>query len=372
MLTELINHLWQSTLFVAVAALLAFAFRRNRAHLRYCLWFGASFKFFVPFSLLSSVGRYFDGLGVVHTVAARMSSPALRFAMMPVSDGFSRPFRFSATDASVDWILVAFAGLWACGFVAVAFMRLDGYRRIRSVMRSGTLVELPGLQTRVAVRSSSGVLEPGVVGIFRPVLLLPANLVEYLTSAQLRAVLAHELCHIRRRDNLFASIHMLVESIFWFHPLVWWIGARMVEERERACDEAVLLLTGEPRSYAEGILNVCKLYAESPLSCMPGITGANVRRRIETIMANRIGQRLNFTKRVLLASAGVAVLALPVIIGMDNAPAITIRAQSPKDRVVVTRIEVAPIQPSDPGSCSESPIIDSHDDRYDMRCIKAC
>ena len=59
---------------------------------------------------------------------------------------------------------------------------------------------------------------------------------------------------------------MLVEAMFWFHPLVWWIGARLVEERERACDEEVLSLGSEPRVYAEGILNVCKLYVESPLA----------------------------------------------------------------------------------------------------------
>src|SRR5438552_651971 len=83
-----------------------------------------------------------------------------------------------------------------------------------------------------------------------------------LRPPQLEAVLAHELCHVRRRDNLVASIHMIVEAIFWFHPLVWWIGAKLVEERERACDEEVLRLGSEPRVYAEGIVNVCKLYRE--------------------------------------------------------------------------------------------------------------
>ena len=53
---------------------------------------------------------------------------------------------------------------------------------------------------------------------------------------------------------------MIVEAVFWFHPLVWWIGARLVEERERACDEAVLSLGNEPHDYAEGILNICKSY----------------------------------------------------------------------------------------------------------------
>jgi len=99
----------------------------------------------------------------------------------------------------------------------------------------------------VEIRSSPGLLEPGVVGWLRPILLLPADILKRLTPPQLEAVLAHELCHVRRRDNLTSAIHMLVEAIFWFHPLVWWISARLVEERERACDEDVLRLGSEPR-----------------------------------------------------------------------------------------------------------------------------
>ena len=72
---------------------------------------------------------------------------------------------------------------------------------------------------------------------------------------------------------------MFVEAVFWFHPLMRWIGERMVEERERACDEEVLRLGNEPRVYAEGILNVCKLYVESPLVCVSGVTGANLKRK---------------------------------------------------------------------------------------------
>ena len=107
--------------------------------------------------------------------------------------------------------------------------------------------------------SAPGLVEPGVFGIFRPVLLLPEGIAERLDQAQLEAILAHELCHIRRRDNLTAAIHMAVQATFWFHPLVWWLGARLVDERERACDEEVLRLGNKPQVYAEGILNVCKL-----------------------------------------------------------------------------------------------------------------
>ena len=72
-----------------------------------------------------------------------------------------------------------------------------------------------------------------------PVLLWPEGLSEKLDDAHLEAVIAHELCHVRRRDNLTAAVHMLVEAVFWFHPLVWWLGARLIDERERACDEEV-------------------------------------------------------------------------------------------------------------------------------------
>jgi len=72
--------------------------------------------------------------------------------------------------------------------------------------------------------------EPGVVGILRPVLLLPEGILDQLDQTQLDALLAHEFCHVRRRDNLTAAIHMVVQAIFWFHPLTWWIGVRLLTE----------------------------------------------------------------------------------------------------------------------------------------------
>ena len=154
-----------------------------------------------------------------------------------------------------------------------------------------------------------------------------AGLEECLTLPQLEAVLAHELCHVRRRDNLTAAFHMLVEAVFWFHPLVWWVGARLVEERERACDEYVLEAFGQPLAYAAGILNVCKLYVESPLACVPGVTASNVSKRIEDIMNNRIGVGLNFSRRAALAFAAAVGLAAPIVVGMLTEP---LQAQSVK------------------------------------------
>jgi len=171
----------------------------------------------------------------------------------------------------------------------------------------------------VPVLSSSLLLEPGVFGIFRPVLLLPEKIVNRLSAPQLRSILAHEMCHVRRRDNLTAAIHMVVEAIFWFHPAVWWIGTRLVEERERACDEAVLELGNEADVYAQGILNVCKFYTESSMACMSGVTGSDLKRRIVRIMTEQTGRKLDLSRKLLLSVAAVMAVALPVIFGLVHA-----------------------------------------------------
>jgi uncharacterized protein (TIGR03435 family) len=179
------------------------------------------------------------------------------------------------------------------------------------------------------------------------VLFLPAGIGDLLAGPQLEAIIVHELCHIRRRDNLAAAIHMLVEAVFWFHPLVWWLGARLVEEREHACDEDVLRLGGEPQSYAEGILRTCQFYLESPLACMSGVTGSDLKRRIVRIMTQRLVTRLDFGKKLLLASAGIAAVAGPIVFGLLNAP--PSRAQSPVSNAPAPEFEVASVKPNKSG-----------------------
>jgi beta-lactamase regulating signal transducer with metallopeptidase domain len=151
---------------------------------------------------------------------------------------------------------------------------------MRTARRTATPIafDLP-----IPVLSSSTRLEPGVLGIRKPVLLLPDGITNRLTPAQLAAIVTHEMCHIRRRDNLTAAMHMTVEVLFWFYPLVLWIRKGLIEERERACDEEVLAQT-DPRIYAESILNVCRYYVESPLVCASGITGSDLKKRIEKII----------------------------------------------------------------------------------------
>jgi beta-lactamase regulating signal transducer with metallopeptidase domain len=327
MIAELANHLWQSTLFAIVAGILAVALRKNRAEVRYWLWFTASFKFFIPFSLLMSLGSHLESVPAARRVTqlTPIATPSVSFTMEQITDPFPLvlPPAPSMPRTAVDWRLLVILGGWMFGFGAIALLRLRAWRLVRAAVRASALVEIPtvAIRTKVQVRLCPGLMEPGVVGLLRPILLLPSGILTRLTPSQLEAVLAHELHHVKRRDNVTSAIHMIAEAVFWFHPLIWWIGARLIQERERACDEEVLRLGNEPQVYAEGILSVCKFYNESPLVCVAGVTGSNLKKRIEEIMRNRVTHELSFSRVVLLAVAAMTALAGPIAIGIVHATA---------------------------------------------------
>jgi bla regulator protein BlaR1 len=327
------DHLWQSTLFAGVVWLLTLTLRENHARVRHGLWLAASVKFLIPFSVLIALGGHFQG----------RTAPAITARTFVVMDQVGQPFTASAVAVTTPPVPSLFPTIllaaWVCGFIGITAAWWVRWRRIRAAVRAASPLHL---DLAIQAVSSPTLLEPGVFGIFRPVLLLPEGIFDRLTPAQLRAVTAHELCHVRHRDNLIATIHMFVETVFWFHPLVWWIGKRMVEERERACDEEVLREIGEPKAYAEGILNVCKLYVESPLTCVSGVSGANLKKRIEAIMTHRVSEKLNFAKILLLATAGMLAVIGSVFIGVMKPT--RLEAQSPT--TVRPTFEAASIKPS--------------------------
>jgi bla regulator protein blaR1 len=343
MISGFVAHLWQSTLFVGVVWLLTLALRKNQARIRYGIWFIASAKFLIPFSLLVGLGAFVPGratappaqtgwVAVAEQVRPLVTIPAVAAEVALTVDGANRSYFASA---------VFF--LWSCGFAAIAIFWARQWSRIGRLRRRATPLSIrAGVESAVPVMSAPGLVEPGVFGVFRPVLLLPEGIGERLDQAQLKAILAHEICHVRRRDNLTATMHMVVQATFWFHPLVWWLGARLVDERERACDEEVLRLGNRPQVYAEGILNVCKLYLESPLVCVPGVTGANLKRRIEAIMKNRIRRNLSSGGKLLLAIAGVVAVAGPLAIGIIDTRVL----QGQSAPAPAPKYEVATIRPA--------------------------
>jgi bla regulator protein BlaR1 len=344
MTTEfIINHLWQSSCFVILAAVLALLLRKNSPKVRYWVWLGASLKFLAPFALLVSLGRVVPR-PARHGIS--VDAPVFPSTFVQIAEPFSpaSPSTVPA-HAQIPSAPVAIGIAWALGFFAIMLVRYHSLVRIRATLRASTPVDLP---IPLPAFIAPGAEEPGIVGFLRPVLVLPTQLLEHLNPQQLDAVLTHELCHVRRRDNLFAAVHMIVEAIFWFHPLVWWIGSRMVEERELACDEEVLQMGCEPTDYVEGILKVCRFYTESPLRCVSGVTGADVKKRLRAILAGSIARELNFGRKVALAAIGLAALATPIAIGVMEAPLIHAQTQVPTATPKWEAVSIKPCEDSGP------------------------
>jgi bla regulator protein BlaR1 len=329
------NHLWQSTAFAFGAGLLALVLRNNHARGRYVLWLTASLKFLVPYSLLAGVGSH---------IAWWRSSAAANAGLYIAIDQLSQPFSHSRlsliSEASppihstslIDLLPALLAVVWFCGMAVVVLAWYMRWRRVSAVMRKAAplregrevdalrcLERTAGISNQIELRVSQTALEPGIFGIVRPILVWPHGISERLENEHLAAILEHELCHARRRDNLSATLHMAVEAIFWFHPIVWWLGAKLLQERERACDEQVLEFGSDRQVYAESILKICEFCVGSPLDFVSGVTGFDLKNRIVNIMANNVGRKLDFSRKLLLSAAGFAAVAFPVAFGLFNA-----------------------------------------------------
>lgn len=353
------DHLWQSTLVAAMVWVLTVALERHHARVRYWLWMAASVKFLVPFAVLVGAGEWLAWESPVHVrpdVPAVVSTLGQPFSPLAPAVIGSSP----GVSTAMEWLPAVILIVWAAGCAMHLATWLVRGRRIASMARAAMPVE-SGLEFETLRRLERGIgvtplpliaadsrLEPAIVGLWSPVLLWPTGLGDRLAPEQIEAVLAHELCHARHRDNVSISVHMIVEALFWFYPVVWWLERALIRERERACDEEVLRLGTRPETYAESILKTCQYFLESPLRCAAGVTGADLKRRVEEIMTRHLASiPLARWKVRALACAGATAIGAPVIVGiLLSAP--TLRAQFEPITAATPRFEVVSVKRSVP------------------------
>ena len=294
----LIAHLWQSTMVVAAAAMLALLLKRRAATVRHLLWTIASLKFLVPFSALallgSTLGRTILPLPDQPLAAARWLDRSRPFFTLDVG-GSSDPAWLSALSNTLRPSLLL--AVWLAGSIAFLLWRwrqwrsasveilrampLDSGREVAALERA---IRSTRCRQPIGLRATAANSEPVVLGVRRAVILWPEGLSARLTDDELVAIFTHELCHVRRRDNLFGLLHVVVEIVFWFYPVVWWLSERLVRERERACDEEVVHMGTDRANYAAGILKVCGFCLRAPAAFAAGIGSSDLAQRIERIL----------------------------------------------------------------------------------------
>ena len=363
----LANHVWQSTAFAAAAWLLTILLRRNPARVRYAIWLAASIKFLIPFSLLVAVG------GLLPKPKPSIA-PAVYTAMHVADQSFAEiawtPVRSVVPEATI-WGPVAaniptgLVVLWLAGASTVFFLWRIHWRRVSIRQHNATPITLGReleilrrvegrlssyLRLPLGLRLSTEQVEPSVHAMYRPVLVWPEQLSGRLDDEHIEAIVTHELVHARRFDNLTAALHMLVEAVFWFHPLVWWMERRLIEEREHACDEAVLELGNDRHTYAESILKTCKFCVGLPVPSVSGVTGADLRQRILHIMTQPVVRKLELPKKILLGFVTVVSIAAPFLSGLASGTWPSGAPQSAEAANETFSYEVASIKPDKSGS----------------------
>ncbi|HEY6447603.1 MAG TPA: M56 family metallopeptidase [Acidobacteriaceae bacterium] len=199
-------------------------------------------------------------------------------AALPLLTGLeSSRHALGRTFGAVPHAEVTVPGIWAIAFVAlwvpialVALLRLAaGVSQVRSmrracleidhaildpILRDALAQHGKGRAVRLLVSEKARV--PAAIGFRHPAIVLPAWCFRELSAEQLHPILIHEMAHLRRRDDWTNLFQKLARAVFFFHPAVWWIDARLSLEREMACDDAVLAATGDARSYAGSLIGL--------------------------------------------------------------------------------------------------------------------
>ena len=261
-------------------------------------------------------------------------APVLTFAWLATGSGTHAVPGLTTMSESVQagvagsaagtsgWTLSTFlpfvVGVWFCG-VAIMSVRLGaGWWYVRQLRRHADYRIPPEMQARleqIAVQLnmarqaglafSSQIAGPMLIGVFRPLILLPTGLVNGLSPRQVEMVLAHELAHLQRADHLVNLFQNIVETLLFYHPVVRWISGEIRAERELASDEQVARLTGDRITYAQTLLKLEKTRGNRPQFAI-GMADHQLLTRVRHLMAPK-------PRQPGTAISGVALLTVVLV-----------------------------------------------------------
>ncbi len=314
LLVSIGNHIWQATLFGTLILGVMFLLKKSPARIRFYIGWIGLMKFALPSALFLLVFGRLDGI-------ISSYDKIIGEAITPISIILTEPlflFENSATASSTTafsilTVLNVLGGIWV--FIALfifGYWQIRLIRLQRQLSRSSNpfpefltakLIEIKnkiGYKGLVTGWLTESRIEPGVIGIFRPRIILANDLVDELTEEELKTILVHELIHIKHRDNFWSYLQMIIFCIFWFHPLVIWLYHRLTHECEKTCDEEVIKLTNDREAYTTGILKVSQFTLGIRMPGFTGITQSKLGYRIQSILNIKIQKDSKIMNRSII------------------------------------------------------------------------
>jgi beta-lactamase regulating signal transducer with metallopeptidase domain len=306
---SILNSLWQSALIYGVLFIVIFGLPKLAAKYKHNLAFGSIVLMFLCFSY-----------NFIYQMLINMPQTVQQQGQIQLYPYFNNlPQTFSSKAEQYFPLIVAF---YLIGIMLQLFVISKGYLQLSKFKKDG-LSNIPEswntlfnhitsslkINKQIRFHLSSIVNVPLVIGYLKPVVLFPVALVNQLDTDQVEAILIHELSHIRRNDFLLNLIKTAIETLLFFNPFVWMAGRFIHIEREHACDDLVLKITGKPLNYAHALLKLELLKDKNSPAYALAATGKtqNLYQRIKRI-TNMKTNYLNAKQQMAALTLGVACL----------------------------------------------------------------
>ncbi|HTY64359.1 MAG TPA: M56 family metallopeptidase [Acidobacteriota bacterium] len=349
------DHLWQATIVAGLCLLVLPTLRGAKAKTRYALWILAFLRFVIPPALVFLVANC---LGFppfressFETRLLQVSTSVVHVVQPSVLVDPQRPVALGSTTIGHPEAFCIFTIIWiaGCTFLLGRWM-FRQWRFTRSLRLTAQDVEGELGQVIASLKNKLGIgrpmnlrivsegSEPGVSGVWHPVLVLPEDMLQQLSPAEVESVLAHELVHIARLDNLWSSLQMLVCCIFWFYPVIWLLDRRLIVERERSCDERVIGVTHNSQAYISGLIKMTGISLGLQAPGLAPMAGSNLKRRIENM--KKANGKAPVSATILLSS----IVALIAFLYLAAAPFQKNTAQAAQFSLTIENSEKSPLQ----------------------------
>ena len=340
----LIHSLWQGALIGLLIAVAMIFLQKHTARLRYFIY-SMSLILFAGLAVVTFFSSYFAYVpdrqeetttaGINHLVTFQGEGHLVNSVD---NEGFLTQAYLEAFSSYCRENMPLIVMIWLMGMLISMLRFLGGYALVRRYRthrvketsddwqrRFRMLVRQVRVNKSVRLLESALVKVPMAIGYLKPVVLVPLGAFSAVPPEQMEAILVHELAHIYRRDYLVNMLQSLLEAIFFYHPVVWWLSGNIRNERENICDDIAITITGNTMEFAKALTNIQEMNLSAP-GLAAGLSGKNKNRLLYRIrrLAHKPKIHPGFTEGFI--AAGILILSLA---GLSAAAMITYPVNEP-------------------------------------------
>ncbi|GGN08047.1 hypothetical protein GCM10010967_49610 [Dyadobacter beijingensis] len=345
----LIHSIWQGTLLMLIGVAAFYFLRKKSANTRYLAGVGFLFS-----QVLASVATFIyyypkttSGISSTKALAHYTALSASRTWAevsrdLPITFKIQMWLTAHLDELVICWLigsgilLLRFAGSW----IFTERLRMNAQVVMDKEWRArfGVIIAKMNISKAVEFRETAKVLTPMVIGAFSPVVLIPIGLLSGFSTAQVEAILAHELAHIRRNDYLVNMLQSFVEVIFFFHPAIWWLSEKVRAEREHCCDDIALAVCGDKMSLAHALVKVAEWQAT------PGLAMAFASKK--PLLLHRVQRVLGLNPKPVrtFSSLPAMIFAVGLVLGI-SAYAVAQKVEKDKEKKAARHLAIKKRKP---------------------------